>query len=107
MKVKDKILSTKYHNKAVKTDYGYFARIQNPFNPNATIIMAHGIHTFGVLGAVHSFSHNAAAKNNVEKVLDKFGLNPQFESWFPVEVISGGVITPEITNFHSLKLNKK
>jgi len=82
--------------KSVKTDYGYFARIQNPFNSNSTVILVHGIHTFGVLGAVRAFSDNTNAKKNVEKVLDKLGLNPYFESWFPVDVMDGAVIPPKI-----------
>jgi hypothetical protein len=80
---------------------------ETPFNPNTTIILVHGIHTFGVLGAVHAFSQDVASKNNVEMILDRFGLDPHFESWFPVEVISGGAITPEVTNMQSLKFKRR
>lgn len=93
---KDSFSSLLDDKKSVKTDYGYFGRIQNPLNSNSTVILVHGIHTFGVLGSVRAFSDNPNAKKNVEKILDKLGLNPYFESWFPVDVMSGAVIPPRI-----------
>lgn len=86
-------------NDIIKTDYGYFGRMPNPFNPNSSVILIHGIHTFGVLGATRAFSDDRLAIKNVQNILDKIGLNPFFESWFPVNVINGFVSVPEVKEF--------
>lgn len=98
-----KILSASYDREnKIKLDHGYFGRIPNPFNPNSSVVLIHGIHTFGVLGATRAFSDDPLAIKNVEVVLDRIGLNPYFESWFPVNVINGFVTVPEIKEIHSV-----
>jgi hypothetical protein len=98
-----KILASEYdRNQRVTTDYGYFSRIQNPLNPRSIVILVHGIHTYGVLGSARAFSDQDLALKNVQKILDEMGLNPYFESWFRVEVFSGVVKIPEVSNFHPL-----
>lgn len=100
MKVGKKIFVAEYDkNKQVTTDYGYFARMPNPLNPRSTVIMVHGIHTYGVLGASRSFSDHHLAVKNVQKIIDELGLNPYFESWFRVDVLNGVVKIPEIEDF--------
>lgn len=94
------ILSATYDREnKIKLDHGYFGRIPNPFNPNSSVILIHGIHTFGVLGASRAFSDDPLAIKNVQNILDKVGMNPYFESWFPVNVINGFVNTPEVKEF--------
>lgn len=91
-------LSAEYDNKQVSADYGYFARISNPLNPRSTIILVHGIHTYGVLGASRAFSDQLLAVKNVQTILNKMGLNPYFESWFRVDVLNGVVKIPEVND---------
>ncbi len=103
MKVKGKEFLAEYDkNKKIIADHGYFARIPNPLNPRSTVIMIHGIHTYGVLGASRALSDQPLAIKNIQKILDKIGLNPYFESWFRVDVLNGIVKIPEIKNFHIL-----
>lgn len=100
----------KQGNKTVK-DYGYFARFPNPFNPTTSVILIHGIHTFGVLGAAKAFSDHPTAQGNIKKVLDKFKLDDfkqaSFECFFPVEVLQQTVVCPELIDEYLLPLSKK
>ena len=79
---------------AVRRDHGYFARFRNPYNPDSAIVMIHGIHTLGVLGAARAFSDHAASLDNVKWALGCLGYDPSFESWFPVGVTGGVVDMP-------------
>ena len=87
-------LNASYRGSRMTQDYGYFARFRNPYNPNSAIVMAHGIHTLGVLGAARAFSIDAACRDNIEWALDELGSDPCFESWFPVRVANGLVDAP-------------
>ena len=58
------------------------------------MVLIHGIHTLGVLGAARAFSDQAASLDNVEWALGRLGSDPRFESWFPVGVTDGVVDTP-------------
>lgn len=87
-------LKASYRARRMTQDYGYFARLRNPYNPDTAIVMAHGIHTLGVLGAARAFSDDAACRDNVEWALDELGSDPCFESWFPVGVANGVVDVP-------------
>jgi hypothetical protein len=97
-------------NKTVK-DYGYFARFPNPLNPRSSVILIHGIHTFGVLGAAKAFSDHPSAQGNIRLVLNKFNLDDikqaSFESFFPVDVLEQSVVCPEIDENNILPLTKK
>ena len=79
---------------AMRRDHGYFARFRNPYNPDSTVVLIHGIHTLGVLGAARAFSDQTASLDNVEWALGRLGYDPRFESWFPVGVTGGVVDTP-------------
>lgn len=87
-------LNASYAGKAVTQDYGYFARFRNPYNPDSAIVMVHGIHTLGVLGAAHAFSDGPSCRENIAWALGELGSDPSFESWFPVGVTGGAVDTP-------------
>ncbi len=85
-------------NKTV-IDYGYFARFPNPFNPKYSVVIIHGIHTFGVLGASKAFSDHPTAQNNIKMLLSKVNLSdiqPSFESFFPVAVYQQNVPCPTV-----------
>lgn len=105
-----KFTATKVKNKTVR-DYGYYARFPNPFNPNSTVVLIHGIHTFGVLGAAKAFSDHPSAQGNIRKVLKKLKLDnikqASFECFFPVEVYQQTVVCPEIDEDYILPLAKK
>lgn len=92
---------------ALRQDYGYFARFCNPYNPDSAVVLIHGIHTIGVLGAARAFSDHAASLDNVRWALERLGSEPSFESWFPVGVTGGVVDTPlmkdaELSSFSDL-----
>jgi hypothetical protein len=97
-------------NKTIK-DYGYFARFPNPLNPRSSVVLVHGIHTFGVLGAAKAFSDHPSAQGNIRKVLHKFSLDDikqaSFECFFPVDVLQQTVMCPEIDENNILPLAKK
>lgn len=98
MLVGKKTLPSIYENNQVATDYGYFARIKNPLNPRSTVVLIHGIHTYGVLGSAKAFSEHDLSIKNIQRILDNIGLNPFFESWFKVDVYNGIVKIPEVKN---------
>lgn len=104
-----KYKATKKKNKTTM-DYGYFARFPNPFNPKSTVILIHGIHTFGVLGAAKAFSDHPSAQGNIRKVLKKLKLDnikqASFECFFPVDVFQQTVVCPDIDDKHIFPLTK-
>lgn len=92
-------------------DYGYFARFPNPINPKYSVILIHGIHTFGVLGAAKAFSDHPSAQENIRKVMKKLNLHEMkqvsFECFFPVEVLEQSVVCPSIDENCILPLMRK
>lgn len=100
-----------YKNKKVVKDYGYFAKFPNPLNPKSAIVLIHGIHTFGVLGAAKAFSDIPSAQGNIRKVMQKLNLDnisqASFECFFPVHVYQDTVKCPEIEERYILPLTKK
>ncbi len=107
---KKKFKATKEKNKTIK-DFGYYARFPNPFNPNTTVVLIHGIHTFGVLGAAKAFSDHPSAQGNIRKVLKKLKLDnikqASFECFFQVDIFQQTVVCPEIDEQYILPLSKK
>jgi len=103
-------IAEKKGNKTVK-DWGYFARFPNPINPRTSIILVHGIHTFGVLGAAKAFSDHPSAQVNIRKVMRKLNIDDikqaSFECFFHVDVLQKSVVCPEIDEDHILPLAKK
>jgi len=111
MLYKEQKFSAVYRGNKVIKDYGYFARFPNPFNPNTFVILIHGIHTFGVLGAAKAFSDHPSAQGNIRKVMKKLNLDDikdaSFECFFPVDVLKQSVVCPEIDENYILPLMKK
>lgn len=103
-------VAEKKGNKTVK-DWGYFARFQNPFNPRTSVVLVHGIHTFGVLGAAKVFSDHPSAQGNIRKVMKKLNLDDikkaSFECFFPVDILQQSVVCPDIDEDFILPLSKK
>ncbi len=98
------------HKKKIIQDYGYFARFPNPFNPRKSVILIHGIHTFGVLGAAKVFSDHPSAQGNIRKLMKKLNLeditHAAFECFFPVEIIQQNVMCPQIDEKYILPIPK-
>lgn len=95
----------------ISIDYGYFARFPNPLQPQLSIILIHGIHTFGVLGAAKAFTDNPNAQENIKKVINKLEINnfqqASFECFFPVQVLLSDVVCPRIEEKYILPLSIK
>lgn len=77
-------------NNRISVDYGYFARFPNPFNRKYSVVLIHGIHTFGVWGAAKAFSYHTTAYKNIKTVMQKFNLHDMneaaFECFFKVKI---------------------
>lgn len=103
-------VAKKHGNKTIK-DWGYFARFPNPLNPRTSIVLVHGIHTFGVLGSAKAFSDHPSAQGNIRKVLKKLNLDDirqaSFECFFPVEIAGKDVVCPDVDEDNILPLMKK
>ena len=103
-------VAKKQGNKTVM-DWGYFARFPNPLNPRTSVVLVHGIHTFGVLGAAKAFSDHPSAQGNIRKVIEKLNLDDikqaSFECFFPVDVLQQSVVCPDIDEDYILQLEKK
>ena len=103
-------IAKKYGNKTV-LDYGYFARFPNPFNPRSSVVLIHGIHTFGVLGAAKAFSDHPSAQVNIKNVLDVLKLDDikqaSFECFFKVDVLQQSVVCPIIDKNNIFPLEKR
>lgn len=84
-------------NGFVLKDYGYFAKFSNPLNPESTVVLLNGIHTYGTLGSAIVFSDHPSAQINVRNVLNKYSTsdenNIEFECFFEVNVLPGGGIS--------------
>ena len=77
-------------------DYGYFARFPNPANETNQVVCINGIHTSGVLGAVHAFGDKNEASRNYQTLFNNYGNISKFESFFEVNVVNGTVIVPKL-----------
>ncbi len=108
---KDQKYSAVFKGGKVVKDYGYFARFPNPFNPKSSVVLIHGIHTFGVLGAAKAFSDHPSAQGNIRKVMKKLNIDDikqaSFECFFPVDVLQQSVVCPSIDEEYILPLEKK
>lgn len=82
-------------------DFGYFATFKNPFYKRARIVLIHGVHTLGVMGAARVFDgdfDSQASFKIMNEILNTNSLNKEieFESIFEVDVTNGEVECPII-----------
>lgn len=89
-------LRATYEAEEVVKDYGYFGRMPNPHNSGSIVVLVHGIHTAGVVGAARAFSDSPNSGRNAEKVLDELGNDPHFECVVTVNVRQGVQSVPDI-----------
>ena len=75
------------------------------------MILIHGIHTFGVLGAAKAFSDHPSAQGNIRAVMKKLQLDDirqaSFECFFPVTVLQQTVVCPDINEDWIFPLKKR
>lgn len=92
-------------------DYGYFSAFKNPFYSKTRIIMLHGIHTLGVLGATRIFdggeqdsvNNLLSLKACIEKHANNEGYN--FETFFEVKIMRGWITCPLLEKQNILFFN--
>lgn len=81
-------------------DYGGLAAFPNPFDRRCKIVMIHGIHTLGVLGAARLLDGSLDSWNNLRAIGDwkreNGGAANGFECFVRVEVLNGQVACPEL-----------
>lgn len=100
----ERVLPSKYdkRSKLMTLDYGYFSAFKNPFYSKTRVIMLHGIHTLGVLGATRVFdggeqdsiNNLVGLKSYIEEHNPKAGYN--FETFFEVKVSQGWITCPKL-----------
>lgn len=90
----------------LRTDWGYFARFQNPLNENATVVVMNGIHTAGVVGAARAFSERRGALRNFHAALESGVGTRSFECHFEVNVLNGQVKVPVVESTSLVRLGR-
>lgn len=94
----------------MNSDYGYFASIVNPINPNNRVVLIHGIHTLGVVGAAMAFSTDIKAEMNYrllhKTITENKALSIEFEAFFRVDVFNGQAFCPVISQENVFLLNR-
>lgn len=83
------------------TDYGFFVKMPNPYNPDKKLIMINGIHTYGVYGTAKCFSiydeyELNVAKDNCKTVIESLGDDPSFAVVVKVKCINKKIGIPRI-----------
>lgn len=89
-------------------DYGVFAAFQNPHLRSTRIVMLHGIHTLGVLGATRIFDGDLDSIGNFDVLREAIGerLSTGFETFFEVDVMHGEVECPNLKGDQVFALEK-
>lgn len=83
-------------------DHGVFSVSSNPYLRSTRIVLLHGIHTLGVLGATRVFDGELDSLSNFAMLADAVSAQPRlldegFECHFPVDVMHGEVECPEVS----------
>lgn len=95
----------------VVKDYGYFARMPNPFDETRSVVLMHGIHTFGVLGAARAFTDSLVGEENMKTVMGKATRSAvgqfAFECIFEVNIFpTGDISVPRVQSNGVLGLKR-
>ena len=90
----------------LRTDWGYFARFNNPLNENATVVLINGIHTAGVLGAARAFCERREALRNFYAAIASGVSTTGFECYFDVPVLNGQVKVPAVDSRNVFTLGR-
>ena len=85
-----------YRDGRLACDYGCIVRCRNPWSRNRRVLMIHAIHTYGVVGAAMALGHSDEGRQNVEVIAEVCGSDPLFYAWFPIPLVAGGVVIPNL-----------
>lgn len=99
-------LASEEKNGVIVKDYAFFAKAPNPFHPDSTVVIVHGIHTYGVLGAARCFSDHPRGLRNIRLVLESCGAYPSFWSYFSVDIVDGVVMVPSLPQGQIFRIDK-
>jgi hypothetical protein len=93
-------------------DYGVFTAFVNPYLRSTRIVMLHGIHTLGVLGAARLFDGQLDSVRNFAQLeqlegLDWKVLRGGFECFFSVNILYGEVECPSFDAGNIFALNDR
>ena len=81
-------------------DWGAFASFQNPYRRASRIVMLHGVHTLGVVGATKVFDGSSDSLDNLTTLGDwlaSSGCASGFEAFFSVDILHGTVACPDLS----------
>lgn len=92
--------------RGLRTDWGYYARFENPLNENATVVVINGIHTAGVLGAARAFGGRREALRNFHAAQASDIETTSFECYFEVKVLNGQIGVPVVNASNILTLGR-
>jgi hypothetical protein len=90
------LMADLHESGAMRRDYGYFARFQNPLNEAAAVVLVNGIHTAGVLGAAKAFGDRRESLRNYHLVFSSTAEAKSFECYFQVPVVNRNVKIPNV-----------
>ena len=95
-------------DESVKEDWGSILAAPNPNNPTARVVLLHGTHTFGTLGAAVALIDTATAIGNHLKLAtleleDRLTLRFNFEALVRVEVGQNGRVKPPRLEFDKIR----
>lgn len=82
----------------VVSDYGLFARAQNPFNAKRRVFVVNGVLTHGVLGASRCFTDARQGALNVSYLQGKHALTEAFAVLVKVSVVLNHVPPPDLSS---------
>lgn len=83
-------------------DYGYYASCINPFFKKGRVVLIHGIHTLGVMGAARILDGDYDSSENftvISEFIDTKNTKDkiEFESFFKVDVTNGEIVCPDLS----------
>lgn len=88
-------------------DYGVIARLPNPWYQKRRVLLLHGIHTYGVFGAVQAISNSVEGKANTDTISQVCGPDPLFYAWCEVSVVGGTLTIPKVELTHIIPFSSE
>ena len=94
-------------------DFGFFAKVRNPHNPDNKLVLIGGSHTYGVYGAAKAFSYEGETKEgiqyqNCKLVTNAVGYGQEFCTIFEVHGADQTIDIPRVNlkRLRSMKSTK-
>jgi transcriptional regulator with XRE-family HTH domain len=95
---RDDVAGTEENPGILLEDVAMLARLPNPFNVNRTLTYCNGIHSRGVLGAVHCLTEAAVQDGNERYLEETFHGSDRFAILMRVPVLGRQTIAPSLSN---------